>query len=368
MASLRKNKSSAFWYACITLPDGKRKQFSTGLTDKAEALEVAVSTERAFHRATAAPSNLHTRLTRIADDVAPVQSIDPATWLRAWVKTRAREVKTKTLSSYETNIEAIATALEAAKVKSFLSLTPAIIQKLRDDLTTTHAPSTINLRIHILRLALHAAVRENLIAVNPARDVKKLTAPRSNRREFRPAEIETLLSHVTGEWRVLVLLGLYTGQRLNDLATRQWRHIDLAEAIIRFYATKTGDLVCLPIVSPLLEALTALPTSDDLDAYVLPGIAATNDKTRSNQFMKILHDCGLVTRTRKTKAEGPLHRLSPISFHSLRHTTSSYLKAAGVSDAIARAIVGHKTVAISDHYTHIDMETLRGAMAKLSFK
>jgi integrase len=42
--------------------------------------------------------------------------------------------------------------------------------------------------------------------------------------------------------------------------------------------------------------------------------------------------------------------VSEISFHSLRHSAVTLLKAAGVSDFIAREIVGHDSAAVSRQY------------------
>ena len=57
--------------------------------------------------------------------------------------------------------------------------------------------------------------------------------------------------------------------------------------------------------------------------------------------------------------------MSELSFHSLRHTATSMLKKAGVSDSIARAIIGHESAAISRLYTHLDMDTMRTALEKM---
>jgi hypothetical protein len=46
-------------------------------------------------------------------------------------------------------------------------------------------------------------------------------------------------------------------------------------------------------------------------------------------------------------------------------TTTSLLKNAGVSEAMARDIIGHESAAISRHYTHIDEDSKRKALAKL---
>jgi integrase len=49
----------------------------------------------------------------------------------------------------------------------------------------------------------------------------------------------------------------------------------------------------------------------------------------------------------------------------LRHTATSLLKRANVSDAVARDIIGHETAAISAAYTHIDLATKRQALDRL---
>ena len=42
------------------------------------------------------------------------------------------------------------------------------------------------------------------------------------------------------------------------------------------------------------------------------------------------------------------------------------LKAAGVADSIARAIIGHESKAVSRVYTHLDLETMRAALDKVA--
>jgi integrase len=54
-----------------------------------------------------------------------------------------------------------------------------------------------------------------------------------------------------------------------------------------------------------------------------------------------------------------------LSFHSLRHTATSLLKNAGVSQAVAMEFIGHESEAISQHYTHIEAATMRSAAEKL---
>ena len=65
------------------------------------------------------------------------------------------------------------------------------------------------------------------------------------------------------------------------------------------------------------------------------------------------------------KGRGAKREVSKLSFHCLRHTATSMLKNAGVSDAVARDIIGHDTEAISRVYTHIDMAAKRKAIESL---
>jgi len=77
---------------------------------------------------------------------------------------------------------------------------------------------------------------------------------------------------------------------------------------------------------------------------------------------------GLVgKRTHQSKGKGRDVRrdTSRISFHSLRYSTTSALKNAGVSEAVAMDLVGHETAAVSRNYTRIAHEAKREAIAKL---
>jgi len=88
----------------------------------------------------------------------------------------------------------------------------------------------------------------------------------------------------------------------------------------------------------------------------------------SNQFREILADAGLVEpRTHKAAKRGRSQAREPseLSFHSLRHSAVTMLKASGLSDVFAREIVGHESAAVSRQYTHLSTDDLRAAMQRL---
>ena len=88
----------------------------------------------------------------------------------------------------------------------------------------------------------------------------------------------------------------------------------------------------------------------------------------SNQFREILVDAGLVEpRGHEAAKQGrsQARETSEISFHRLRHSAVTMLKASGLSDFVAREIVGHESAAVSRQYTHLSTDDLRSAMQRL---
>ena len=84
----------------------------------------------------------------------------------------------------------------------------------------------------------------------------------------------------------------------------------------------------------------------------------------SRQFYDLMAGVGLVKiRTYKKTGMGRSVKRTQneISFHCLRHTATSLLKNAGVSEAVAQEFIGHDSPAISANYTHIETESLRKA-------
>ncbi|MEX2578308.1 MAG: tyrosine-type recombinase/integrase [Verrucomicrobiales bacterium] len=170
------------------------------------------------------------------------------------------------------------------------------------------------------------------------------------------------------------LFGLYTGQRLGDIAKLTWDQIDLEAKEIRLQTGKTGRFQKIPIPSPLLKHIETLPEPEHGQIPLherSEEIVSVQGKTGSLsiQFHKIMSDVGIVAKKTHRKTEEAPGRKgrreeSKVSFHSLRHTTTSLLKNAGVSPAIAEEFVGHDSAEMNRVYTHIELKSMKKA-AKL---
>jgi integrase len=197
------------------------------------------------------------------------------------------------------------------------------------------------------------------------------------RRGFTIQEVQKILvacDEKGGEWRGLVLTAAYTGQRLGDVARLTWHQVDLLKGQISFVTEKTSRRLCISLAKPLLLYFESLPSADLPHDYVFPKAAAAADKrtgTLSTRFYdEILVPSGLVAvRPKKNVLTGKGHdgkrQISEISFHSFRHTLTTWLKSAGGSNALAGLIVGHDSDVVSRGYTHFSGEDSADAISKL---
>jgi integrase len=209
-----------------------------------------------------------------------------------------------------------------------------------------------------------------LLSDNPAEHVEAIKKEKggTTRRDFAVPEIEALLAVCDPEWKSMILFGLYTGQRLGDLARLQWSNVDLVKSELRITTAKTGRPIVLPLAGPLRTHIETLPTPDSLQSPLHPKAAAvSNISTLSSQFADLLVKAGLRKKREhvRTDRDGDRRELGELTFHSLRHSTVSMLKSAGMSQATVEAFVGHSSAKISALYTHVGADALSAAAQSL---
>ena len=95
----------------------------------------------------------------------------------------------------------------------------------------------------------------------------------------------------------MILFGLYTGQRLADVATLRWSNVDLVKGEIRLRTRKTDKVMILPIAAPLRRYLEGLRSSDDMSTPLHPrafAVVARQGKSGalSRHFIELLGQAG----------------------------------------------------------------------------
>jgi integrase len=386
MPSIHRQPGRPFWFCAFSIFDpqanhNKRVFRSTKTSDRKQALEICRAWHKAALQARSGKLSVDAArevIARGVSDVFTVTNVESLeshsikSWCQTWLEAKAIEAGQSTHDRYKGIIERFIEFLGAKAGRDLSTLQADDIARFRAVEAKERARATANLSLKVLRVCLGEAVRQGLLTVNPAARVKLLKkSNESKRRPLTLAEIRRILKACGDdvEWRGLILFGLYLGQRLGDLAKLTWRAVNLDEGEIAFTARKTGRRIVLPLMQPLSDYLASLPASDNPNAFIFPSAAsAKRTASLSNQFREILADAGLVEpRTHKSTGKGRSGAREPseISFHSLRHSAVTMLKAAGVSDFIAREIVGHESAAVSREYTHLTTDDKRNAMLRL---
>jgi integrase len=210
-----------------------------------------------------------------------------------------------------------------------------------------------------LSQALSHAVRLGVLIKNPAAQVKP---PRPERREIRilgKDEIGTLLKAAQGTWlRLPLLVAVTTGLRRGELLGLRWSDLDL----------KAGTLTVNQSLERLKGkvAFKAPKTKTSRRSIALPAAAvqALQEHRAAKAEERLMLGLGrdphglVLTRADSqpldadslTKTFGRLvadTRVTPITFHGLRHTHISHLLMDGVHVKVVSERAGHANVNIT---------------------
>jgi integrase len=230
MAFLRKFPRSPYWFAGYTAPDGRRVQRSTKQSQRKKAQLVANEWEKAARLA--AEKRLgEAQARRVLSDIyaavtnEPLRSATAKQFLADWAEKRKADTSLRTYQAYTQVTRDFLKSLGERATIDISQLTKADIAKYRDEVHKRTSVATVNKSLKYLRVALGAAYKDGLSQDNPAAKLdilKRREADRSPRRPFTVNELKTILTHASGEWKGIILFGLYTGQRLKDIARLTW--------------------------------------------------------------------------------------------------------------------------------------------------
>jgi integrase len=187
------------------------------------------------------------------------------------------------------------------------------ITAFRDSRLGQAATRTANLDPKIIKMVFRSARLGGYVWQDPAEGVKTVkNRELLTRRPFSIDELRSILAVADPEWQSLVKFGLYTGQRLSDLASLTWSQIDLVRDEIRITTRKTGKKLLIPIAQPLHEHLLTLASGDNPKAPVHPrsyGIVNAQRKSRNTlQPVQRSSGCRRITHATRPPKQGDRSR------------------------------------------------------------
>lgn len=375
MASVVRKPRSKYWFACFRDLEGRQRRKTTKQTERKKAQKIAEQYEQISQRKLPARTVRETMAELFRE--AYGETVPTATvrqFIENWLKNKTPEIAPATLDFYRKSTTKFLEFLGAMAELDLASITRPLLVEFRNGLAQKVSAKTANHDLRAIKTLFRSAKRDGYIIEDPSEFVESVRkSSEETRRPFTVAEIRNVIEVADEEWKSLVLFGLYTGQRLADLATLSWDNIDLARNEIRLVTRKTHKRLAIPIAAPLRTHVESLQTTDKPGGWLHPKAAATVGRqkrsgTLSNQFSDLLAQAGLrekTTHKSKRKGRDTKRRSAGLSFHALRHTAVTLLKDAGIPEAVVMELVGHDSKAMSAHYTHVGTEALEKAVATL---
>jgi integrase len=296
-----------------------------------------------------------------------------------WLKGVEARVDDRTYERYEQVITSFVDHLGAKSDQLIRHVTSRDIISWRDSLSAKGlAASSVNNAVRVLRMPLRAGHETGKLELNPcAVSAVPLVADddedvSENDDVFTPSMVAKLLKAAPSEdWRGAILLGFYSGLRLQDVANLEWGNIDMEKHIITVIPRKTRrhrTRIVVPIHMQLygwlkkqkIRGLGRVPVFRSLCGCAIGGGCGL-----SSQFLAIRNKAGITGRLlRESGGDGGRSRQT-LTFHSFRHGIVSALANAGVATELRQAIVGHSDSKTHEIYTHRGVETLRAAIGLL---
>ena len=245
-------------------------------------------------------------------------------------------------------------------------LTPSLISEHRDLLCckitnrkSIISNSRVNRYMSALSSTISTAVREwEWMEDNPLRKISKLKEPRGRVRYLTNEERESLLtackeSHNTDLY-LTVILAISTGGRRAEIWGLRWKCVDLKNGFITFEETKNDEPRSVPLAGHAFELMMERSKVPRIDTdLVFP--SPKNPQNRFDfrrPFQIALKDA----------------QIEDFRWHDLRHCAASYLVMASVDMRTVAEILGHKTLQMTQRYTHLSPEHLKDAVYKMNRK
>jgi len=301
-------------------------------------------------------------------------------FMREWIETTAvHEVSPSTLQLYRNMLNWYIDP-QLGKVE-LRKLRPQLIQAMYHRLIEVgKSPRTVQLVHAVLRRCLAQAVDWDLLAKNPAEQVRPPKAEAPKIRALGPTEIVRFIEAAKSDrLHALFILAATTGLRRGELLGLRWQDVDLKAGTITvtqtqkkigetitFGPTKTKAsqrLVVLPDIA--LESLNRWRIEQAEERLAIGEAWAHPELVFTTAIGTPVHPKNMLDRNFKRVLEAA--GLPRIRFHDLRHSAATLMLAQGVNPKVLQEVLGHSQIQVTlNIYAHVLREQKKEAAQKVN--
>jgi hypothetical protein len=280
------------------------------------------------------------RKTEIALDKGQLNSNNPNTTLKELLQRYKKEVTPKKKFSSVEVYRIHGWLKHPLASYSISKIRNVDIAKWRDERTLQEkAPNTIRLELAVLSHLYTIAKNEwgYTDLINPTSQITLPKLPSGRTRRILTKELDLILKNTGSSLlKPIVLVAIETAMRRSEIASLEWRHLDLENRTVFLPATKNGDTRKVPLSNIAINQILLMKNDHPTRIFNITPHAIT------------------IAFRRACKRSG----IEELPFHTLRHEAVSRLFEKGLSLAEVATISGHKTWSMLKRYTHLKAEDL----------
>lgn len=348
--------------------NGKRFSRSTGKTTEEEARKVLAQFVKPFQEddpnviienLKAQIRVMENKLKEKANELPALKLSDALLAYFDEVNVRAVSAGTKKL--YGEMLRRLVRFAEGRKGKPIVEMrdvSPEVVKEYLKELKTIFKGVTYNRYLTFYKMLWRSLYKEARLTCNPWMDYRKQFENIESRRNLTIEEMSKVIGSLDGEWKLLFIIGAYTGLRLTDCCHLTWQSINMSERRMFVLAQKTKRSRRMPIQIPMHKDLYTMLSRVPVEkrhGYVVPECASAYDRHSINHKLKMIFErCGI--ETNKVGENGKKSCL--VGFHSLRSGFVTLAAEAGIPFPVIQEIVGHASTKMTEHYFRTKKQNL----------
>jgi len=228
-------------------------------------------------------------------------------------------------------------------------------------IATDRAPRSIQYVKSIIRQIYNFAADHKIYSgeVPTNNFLKKQRIDNRRIRYLSPDEAGLLLKEIQKHSNTtyqVSLLSLNSGMRFGEIAGLLWQHVNTNRKEILVVDAKNGESRSVYMTEAVMQIFSEMHRGGE-NQLVFPAATGKKMQRVSNVFARAVNHLSL--------NEGITDRRLKFVFHSLRHSCASWLVNSGVELPVIAKILGHKTLAMTMRYSHVNDKSVRSAMSLL---
>jgi len=267
-------------------------------------------------------------------------------------------------------------------------LSEPIISQMVANLRGQIKNATINRYLALLSVVINTALDEWHYDVKHIKISKfKLPEPAENIKFIKDYDtLQKIIDRAPAWMKPMIKIALHTGLRLGNLLSLKWEYIDFSsgaiDLLVKSRTKEGGKNHHIPLTDEALEILRSLPRVSE---FVFVNSKGKPMKYIQTTWNDIFYKWQIVKNTKELTKDDVLYYkkyttkdgqrkviiykrvlkdpdLPYINFHTIRHTTGTWLAHADVNAKTIKEIMGHEDIRTTNKYMHASDAASRSAL------